>query len=433
MRLELANFPVKDVRFTGHTSYSNGVLEADKEELLKLILEDKRVESADVDVAFPDEQTRIVLVREVVEPRVKISGKGCVFPGIMGAPETVGDGRTHRLSGVTVMTSVKYRPTITSGTAMSFSGTVDMWGPGSQVTPFGSLINIVLVLKLIDEVTEVEAHSAIQLAAFKVAHRLAETTRNKTPENVEVFELAKTDPSLPRVVYNLCAYTEWHIFHSGVALYGYSVRESLPTFIHPNEFFDGVLTPDARRTAGVWTTSWGWMNHPVVVQLLKEHGKRLNFLGVVLQRTRFEAQSGKQMTAAITSQMARLLEADGAIFTRLVPSGNNFMDVMLTLQAYEEKGIKTVLLTPEWGGSEGNEIPLMFYVPGATAMVTTGSSQRTIKLPAPTKVIGGEDSQPVDLCPGDTFAPWGEATVWRGFINGGVDWWGGGYGTCEQY
>ena len=51
MKLELANFPVKDVRFSKQTAYNNGVLQINKEELLSLILEDKRVASANLEVA----------------------------------------------------------------------------------------------------------------------------------------------------------------------------------------------------------------------------------------------------------------------------------------------------------------------------------------------------------------------------------------------
>jgi len=441
MKLELANFPVKEVKFNGRTSYQNGVLEINKDELVKLVLEDKRVESADLDIALPGEQTRIVRVREVVEPRIKISGPGCVFPGIMGPPETVGEGKTNRLSGATVMASGTYKGTIPTGTGSENSGLVDMWGPGSQATPFGSTINIVLLFNLVDGVTEIEAQATIQMATFKVAHRLAETTIDKTPENVEVFELPEVDPSLPRVVYNLCAYTEWHTPHPTVAFYGLPLRESLPTFIHPNELLDGAMTTDARHGHSSRIVTWQCQNHPIVLALFKEHGKRLNFLGVILQRTRFEAQLGKQVTAQVASQMARLLGAEGAILSRIVPSGNNFMDVMFTLQAYEKKGMKTVLITPEEQGSSsvlvasekqtvrhpGAEIPLPFYVPEATAMVTVSELDSWIKLPVPNKVIGCAKGETVILMPGDpAFDPMGEVTfrTWQD-ITGGMDWWGG--------
>ena len=122
MRLELAHFPVKNLKFSKRTTYSNGVLEVNKDEMVALVLENKKVVAADVDVTFPGEQTRIVNVRDAVEPRVKVSGPGCMFPGIMGPVETVGEGRTHRLSGIAVIPSAQYQPTLTTGTGAQVSG-----------------------------------------------------------------------------------------------------------------------------------------------------------------------------------------------------------------------------------------------------------------------------------------------------------------------
>lgn len=206
------------------------------------------------------------------------------------------------------------------------------------------------------------------------------------------------------------------------------------TFIHPNEFLDGALTADARKGSSGYTHTWGWMNQPVVLKLLREHGKRLNFLGVIVQRTRFEAEHGKLVTAAGTAQMARLLGADGAIITRTTASGANFVDVMLTVQACERKGIKTVLLTPEWGGKDGTELPLVFYVPEANAMVSSGSSDRESRLPAPAKVIGLGESKFTRLVMGDKpFSPWIELTIDDYSITGACDWWGRGYHTRKEY
>lgn len=435
MRLELADFPVRDVRFCKTTGYNSGRLEINKGELIGLVLKDDRITSVDLDVAVPGEKTRIVNCRDSVEPRVKVSGPGSVFPGILGPVETVGEGVTHRLSGVTVISSAEYRGTISSGTAAQSSSFLDMWGPGAQITPFASTINIVLILKLRDNVSEWDAHAAIQSAGFRLGSRLAETTMGRIPENVEDFELFKVDPSLPRVVYILSCCTIWTAPHSALAYYGLPVRESLPTLMHPNEFFDGALTTDARRGNGGFITTWALMNHPVVIRLLREHGKRLNFLGVILERTEFPTEVGKQVAAAATSQLAKLLGADGTIITRLFPSGNSFIEVMLTVQACVRRGVKTVLLTPERGGSEGTELPLLFYVPEATAMVSTGSFEREIKVPAPTKVIGVGEGQLVQLYPGDPpFSPWDEITRdLRRDIFGGVDWFGGMNYTCKEY
>lgn len=435
MRLELAEFPVRDIHFGKQTYYSGGVLEIDREELLTLILQDERVASADLDIAYPNDKTRVCNGRDVIEPRIKVSGPSCVFPGVLGPPETVGEGRTHRLSGMTVIPSAEYRPTIPGGQAAQSTAILDMWGPGAEITPFSATINVVPVLKLIDGISEWDAHVAIQMAELSVATRLAESTRDKTPENAEVFELSAVDPSLPRIVYNLGALMTLHEPHSVVAYYGLPIQESLPTLMHPNELLDGALTTDARRGNGTWPSTWDLMNPPVILSLLREHGKRLNFLGVILQRTRFVTEFGKQVSATCASQMAKFLGAEGAIVTRTVASGNNFMDTMLTVQAYERKGIKTVLMTPEWGGLDGTDLPLVYYVPEAKAMVSTGSLEREITLPVPEKVIGVAKGQMTSIYLGDPlFDPWQETKRdgWRDIL-GGVDWFGCLNITCRGY
>jgi len=202
-------------------------------------------------------------------------------------------------------------------------------------------------------------------------------------------------------VYILSVVTILNEPHSHVAYYGLPIQESLSTQIHPNELLDGAITTDAWRGNGGFTLTWHYMNLPIVLELFREHGKRLNFLGVILQRTRFLTEFGKQVSAACTSQMAKLMGADGAIITRVTPSGNNFIDTMLTLLACERKGIKTVLVTPERGGTDGTDIPLVFDVPEATTMVSTGSIEREIELPKPEKVIGQEKGQPARLYVGD--------------------------------
>ena len=433
MKLEMATFPVKDVKFSKQTNYDNGVLNINKEELVAFILEDKRIVDADVDVAFPGEQTRIVRIRDVVEPRVKVSGPGSVFPGILGPVITVGEGRTHRFSGVTVMPSVDYQPTIMHGTTAQAMGIVDMWGPGAQATPYGSTINIVPVFKLIDGISEVEAEAAIKLAECKLAQRLAEATRNITTESIDVYELSEVDSSLPRVVYVLSFLTLWSGLTSYVYFYGWPLHESLPTLVHPNEIFDGAMTTDGRQGGGTRTMTWMWQNQPVIKELFREHGKRLNFLGVILQRTFFTEEHGAHLTAEATSQMAKLLGAEGAIITQSSPSGANWLNLVLTLQAFEKKGIKTAIATPEWGGNYGTETPLQMYVPEATAMVSTGAHDHAIELPAPAKVIGGKYSQLVQLYSEEWINPRGELTLSRVDLTTGSDYFGNMSLSCREY
>jgi len=433
MRLELATFPVKDVLFGDQTKYDKGILQVDKKELLSIVMKDKLIESADLDIAFPGEKTRIVKIRDVVEPRIKVKGPGCVFPGILGPVESVGEGLTHRISKVTVMASVKYRGTIQSGSDAECSGLVDMWGPGSSLTPFGSTINIILVLELIDGITELDAHETIQLAELRIAHRLAETTKNMSPESVEVFELSETNHSLPRVVYIMGAMGMVDDFnYTNLFLYGLPVKESLATLIHPNEIIDGAVTCNARHGCASFVRTWSWMNNAVLLNLLREHGKSINLLGVILQRTRFATEHGKQVAAKTTSQMISQIKADGAIITASTPSGNSFMDTMLTLLECEKKGIKTVLLAPEW--SPDSEAPLPYCFPEATAVVSSGAWINDIKLPKPNKIIGAKAGELVSSGPQyPSFYPIKEIILdGTTAICNGIDWLGHMCNTCQE-
>ena len=121
--------------------------------------------------------------------------------------------------------------------------------------------------------------------------------------------------------------------------------------------------------------------------------------------------------------------------TRISSSGSNYMDVIFTLQACERKGVKTVLLTAEWGGKNGDELPLVYYVPEATAMISTGSFERDVKMLRPDKVIGVGDCESVQLFPGDKrYAPSSEFILPASYcLLGGVDWFGHLNLTCKQY
>jgi hypothetical protein len=430
MKLELASFPVKDVIFGSQTSYSGGVLGIDKKKMESLVLEDKNIATASLDIAFPGEKTRIVLVRDAVEPRMKVADPGCVFPGVFGPVEPAGEGRTNRLSGIAVLVSADYTPTILSGLPAQSSGLVDMWGPASLMTAVGKTINVVLTIKLIEGISEWAAHMSIQQGMLKVANQLAQTTRDLRPNKVDTFELTEVDPSLPRVVYVL-GWTGNEPENvpgppTDAIFYGTPVHSLIPTLIHPNEILDGAITRSARCGSGDHALTWSWLNHPVVLQLFSEHGKRINFLGVILQKLHIGTEHDKQVAAVRVSQIARLLKADAAIIGLASIGGSNNVDMMMIVQACEKKNIKTVAMTHEWGGNLGTDAPLIFYVPEATALVSVGTSHREIALPAPTKVIGAAKGQLISLSADwDKFSPESEVTIPRAlWIAGGVDFWG---------
>lgn len=434
MRLEMADFPVKQLKLGKRFQYRAETLEVDEDELITTIQDDPRIAAAEVAVVVPGERARVTGVRDVVEPRIKAHGAGQVFPGILGPVAPVGNGRTQRLSGMAVVATAEYEGTIRAGTLVQRSTILDMWGPGAEASRFSSRINLVLVLRLIEGLPEMAAHTAIQQAEFKVARRLAEVTLGQAPVGVEVFETDGADPDLPRVVLILGCLTDSNHCHSGVSYYGLSVRESLAAVIHPNELMDGAVSVDTTRCVGYYPTTWDWQNHPLVLNLYREHRKRLNFVGVILERIRFDTYHGKEVAAQNAALLADNLHADGAMVAWL-GSGNAFIDVMLTVKACKERGVKPVLVTYEYGGKDGIDSPLLYYAREASAVVSTGSHDRWLELPASARVVGPYEQVKLLSYPG---APLVSAKGpleldARDMMTGGVDNWGSQSWTCKAY
>ncbi len=434
MRLEMAEFPVTEVNLGKEFSYRFGQLGLDERELRKLVLQEKCIQDVSFEVVVPGEKVRITGIRDVVEPRVKVGGKGQVFPGILGPVEPVGDGKTHRLSGMAVVASAEYEGTIRSGTAVQRNAILDMWGPGADVSRFSSLVNLVLVLRLARGLSELEAHTAIQRAECEVAKRLAEATIGLSPEEVDVYDTNTQKSGLARVVLIQGHSTDTHHVHSGASYYGLSIRDSLATVVHPNEFLDGAMGINATRAVCHHPTTWDWQNHPLILSLYREHCKAFNFAGVILERVRFETHHGKEVIAHNTAELATQLRADGALVT-WVGGGNAFVDVMLTIRACEERGIKTVLVAYEYGGRDGLDSPLLYYVPEAIAVVTTGSRNRSIELPEAEKVVGSYENIQILSYPGAPVVAARSALNLdaRDMIVGGVDIWGRQAWTCKEY
>lgn len=434
MTLEMAEFLVTGIRPGAKTVYEAGTLRVDRQEIVNSILQETRIEAAWLEIVAPGDHARITGIRDVVEPRVKVSGAGQVFPGVLGAVEPVGEGRTHRLSGMAVFVTAEYEGTVRAGLAVQRHAILDMWGVGAEASRYSRLHGLVVNLRLAKGLSELQAHTIIQRAAYETAKKLAETTVGQEPHQVETFALGGADPALPKVFLIQGCLTDSHNPHTGVSYYNLPIRDSLATLIHPNEFFDGAFSVNATRCIGYFPITWDWQNHPLVLGLYREHRKRLNFAGVILERIRYETFHGKEVVAQHTANLASQLGADAALVA-WVGSGNAFVDVMLTVRACERQNIKTVLVTYEYGGKDGIDSPLLFYVPEANRVTSTGSRDRWIELPAAEKLIGPYEEIQILSYPGAPLASARGALTLdaRDMIVGGVDNWGQENWTCNAY
>jgi sarcosine reductase len=435
MHLSLTEFPVCQIRFGADYRYQDGLLEIDRDDLVRLIRADSRIDDAQIETVAPGDRVRLTGIRDVVEPRVKFGAEAQVFPGVLGPVVPVGDGVTHRLSGMTVLATAAYEGTIRAGTGVQRSAILDMSGAGAAASRFSALRHLVLILRIRAGLGELEAHGAIQKAAYEAARRIAETTRDMTAARSEDYDLNGAAAQRPKVVLIQGCITQAQQPHSGVSYYGLPIRESLPTALHPNELLDGAVTMNTTRGIGYYPTTWDWQNHPLMLGLYREHAAgKLGFAGVILERISYETHHAKEVVAHNTAQLAKSLGAEAALLTWL-GSGNAFVEMMLTIRACERLGIKTVLVTYEYGGKEGVDSPLLFYSPEADAVVSTGSRDRWIELPAAEKIIGPYREIKVLTYPGAPTTPAQNALTLdaRDMIIGGVDNWGGGNWACKLY
>ena len=209
----------------------------------------------------------------------------------------------------------------------------------------------------------------------------------------------------------------------------------MATFVHPNEIFDGAITVDTTRSGrGYYPATWDWQNHPLILGLYAEHGRTLNFGGVILQRIRFETGHGKEVGSLNAARLAKAMGADGALVT-WIGGGNAFVDVMFTVRTCEQRGIKATLVTYEGGGKEGRDNPVLFYVTEAEAVVSTGTQDCAMTLPQMERIVGPYNEFKILPFPGATpVSALGPLAIEsRDVIIGGADLWGQEAWRCAEY
>ncbi len=382
MKLEMGYFKVTDIVFGDKSSFANGVLTVEKAAVEKLVLSEEKLKAVTVDIAKPGESVRITPVKDVIEPRVKVEGKGGIFPGIMNGVDIVGSGKTYALKGMAV---------VTAGQIVGFQeGVIDMTGPGAQYSPFSQLLNLVLVCEPQANVERHEYEKAVRLAGFRVANYLGELAKDLVPEETKTFEtlplLEGKDafPGLPRVAYVLMLQTQGLLHDTYV--YGVDAKKIIPTLMYPTEIMDGAIVSGNCVSACDKNTTYHHLNNPVIEDLYAAHGKTLNFVGVVItNETVYLAD--KQRSSNWTAKLCRMLGVDGAIVSQ-EGFGNPDTDLIMNCKKIEAEGIKTVIITDEYAGQEGKSQSLADADPAADAVVTGGNANQVVVVPKLDKVIG---------------------------------------------
>jgi len=387
MGLELGIIKIKDVQFGEETVIKDGTLYVNKEELIALALQDDRLSAADVELTRPGEEVRVIPVKDVIEPRVKVSGSGEIFPGVVGKMGTVGSGRTNVLRGAALATV---------GQIVGFQeGFIDMTGRGAQYSPFSEINIVALILHPIDGLAPHAHEEAVRLAGLRAAVYLGKAGKEVAPDELEVYELSPvSDITLPRVAYVYTLLSEG-LLHD-TYLYGADVKKLLPTLVQPSEVMDGAIVSGNCVSACDKHTTYHHLNNPVIKELYRRHGKDLNFVGVVTSNLNVTL-ADKERSSEYASKLVKLIGAEGAIVTE-EGFGNPDADLMMLCKKIEEYGIKTVLITDEYAGRDGSSQSLADAVPQADAVISVGNANEVITLPPMKRVIG--DLKPAEVIAG---------------------------------
>lgn len=382
MRLEVGSIFIKDVQFADKTEVKDGVLYVNKSELAEVAGGDERIKSVEIFLARPGESVRIMPVKDVVEPRVKVDGPGGVFPGFISSVEQVGSGRTNVLKGAAV---------VTTGKIVGFQeGIIDMKGEGAKYTPFSKTNNVVVKVEPIDGIKQHEHEVVVRLAGFRAATYLGLVGKEVEADEVNVYETKplleqiNQYPNLPKVVYVYMLQTQGLLHNT--FYYGVNVSQIVPTFMYPTEAMDGAITSGNCVSACDKNPSYVHENSPVIHDLYKEHGKTINFLGCIVTNENVTL-ADKERSSNMTAKLVEFLGADAAIVSE-EGFGNPDADLVMNCNKIEGKGVKTVLITDEYAGQDGASQSLADSTPLGNACVTAGNANEVITLLPMDTVIG---------------------------------------------
>ena len=406
MRLEIGSFKVKDIVFGDKTAYCGGILTVDKEDALRVVREDSHITEAELLIVRPGDMVRLCPVKESVEFRCKVSGGQGAYPGATSPLGQAGMGRTHVLADATLLSVGKHWGGFQDGL-------IDMGGPYQHHTIWGDMPNLVLVAdtdELFEQREQQKKNHAIRWASMRLAEHIAQCVRDMEPEILDVYDLPaipdrdEKTKALPGVVYVLQPQTQMEALGYNTLIYGWDGNRMLPTFMHPNELLDGCMVSGSFMPSSSKMSTYEFSTNPMVKRLYAEHGKTINFLGVIMS-TLNPKMDEKTRCVQMAGQMAVSLGASAAVVAE-EGYGNPDVDYTAMLVELERLGIKTVGISDEATGRDGASQPLVSMNPATNALVSTGNVSQFYDMPA-MEVIGELEALARD----------GNSGGWEGCIN----------------
>jgi hypothetical protein len=339
------------------------------------------LEGVGVHVVHSGEPVRLTHVLDAVEPRARPDGRAA-FP----LEGRAGEGRTNRLDNLVVFSCLAFPAE--ERTLHEQESVVDLAGPGAALTPYAAGTNVVLTFGPRDDLRNEELEAWARRTTLGVAEELARPTLDAEPAEVERFELSPADESLPAIAALVQLSDLGPLYYQ--FLYGVPAGSAgLPRVVDPAELLDGAVTCGEYHWAALRNPTISFQRSRLVRALYREHGRRLRLAGVVLMRGYEQTAANKQRAARAAAEAAAELGADGAIVTTDA-GGNSHTDVMLTVRACEEAGIRTTAIVAEMADPNSTTSGLTDWVPEADTIVSTGNAEELVPAWTPERVLGGD-------------------------------------------
>ena len=397
-RLEIDYIRIKDVQFGEKTSLKDGVLTVNKQELID-IAASELFGSLDIQLAKPGESCRILGIHDVMQPRCKADHPEESYPGIWGKLAPAGEGKTVALKGV-VVSDIYYAK-------CNVKYYLDMGGEAAKYSNFSRHFHICIDATPGEGVTDASYAEALKHASLSVNVHLAKLGIGMEPDEVEVFEREPVDPGkhLPKVAYfvtHMASHDTWNFLY-----YGQSALNFLPIVVQPTEILDGAMI------WRYWEPNYFLQNEVYIKELMKRHGKDLEFMGIVFSNNVMKID-GKDTMGMIGATLCK--ETLGADCVMLNKSGMGHcqLDSALAFNWCEKFGMDAVLNLSAVSNDEPGDM-LVIADPKVDAVINSGRNY-DLEHPKVDRLIGEHTNVPCLL----GYNPWGPFNHTTNFAYQGI-------------
>ena len=354
-RLQIDYIKVRDVKFGEKTSLDKGVLTVNKEDLLKEAASDL-FGSLDIQLVRPGENCRILGLHDVMQPRCKADHPEESYPGIWGKLAPAGEGRTVALKGV-VVSDIYYAK-------CNVKYYMDMGGPCAKYSNFSRHFHVCIDATPGEGVSDASYAEALKRASLSVNVFLAKLTIGLEPDETEVFERkpVPAEKKLPKVAYlvtHMASHDTWNFLY-----YGQSALNFLPIVVQPTEILDGAMI------WRYWEPNYFLQNEVYIKELMKRHGKDLEFVGVVFDNNVMKID-GKDTMSMISATLCKDTLGADCVMLNKSGMGHCQLDSALAFNWRQKLGMTAALNLSAVSNYEPGDM-LVIADPKVDAVINSG-------------------------------------------------------------